>query len=54
METKSKMQLKIYDNLSLGQTASPLDRIDKSVAIDRTASDFDNANEKAKKIKRLI
>ena len=38
----------------LGQTVPPFDSIGKSSAIDRTASDFDNANEKVKKIKKLI
>ena len=48
------MERKIDENVHLGQTASPFDRIGKSSAIDRTPSDFDNANEKVKKIKRLI
>ena len=38
----------------LGQTVPPFDSIGKSSAIDRTASDFDNANEKVTKIKKLI
>lgn len=53
MKTK-KMQWKINNNVHFGQTVSPFDSIGKSAAIDRAASDFENANEKVKKIKRLI
>ena len=48
------MQQKISDNVHLGQTISPFDSIGKSAAKDRIASDFDNANEKVIKIKRMI
>ena len=48
------MQQEIDKIVNLGQIVSPFDSIGKSLAIDRTASEFDNANEKLKKIKRLI
>ena len=47
------MQRKIDENVHLGQTVSPFDRIGKSSAIDRTPSDFDNANEKVKKNQKV-
>ena len=53
-KTKKKIQLKIDNNEHLGQTLSLFDSIGKSAAIDSTASDFGNTNEKVKKIKRLI
>ena len=48
------MQQKIDDNGHLSETVSLFDSIGKSAAIDRTSSDFDNTNEKVKKIKILI
>ena len=48
------MQRQINDNIHLGQTVTPFESLRKSSAIDRTASDFDNANQKVKKIKKLI
>ena len=48
------MQRKIDKNVHLGQTVSTFDTIGKSSAIDRTASGFEKASEKVKKIKRLI
>ena len=53
-KTKKKMKQKIDDNGHLSETVSPFDSIGKSAAIDRTSSDFDNTNEKVKKIKILI
>ena len=47
------MQRKIEETY-LGKTVTSLGIIGKSKAIDRAASDFDNANEKVQKIKRLI
>ena len=49
-----KMQRKIDNNMHLGQTVSPFHSIGSSSAIHRRASDFDNANKKAKKINRLV
>ena len=46
------MQRETDKNVHLDQTVSC--RISKSSAIDRTVSDFDNANKKVKKIKKLI
>ena len=53
-QKQKKIQLKIDNNEHLGQTLLLFDSIGKSAAIDSTASDFGNTNEKVKKIKRLI
>ena len=45
------MQREINDTIHLGQTMSPFGSIGKSSAVDRTASDFNNATDKVKKIK---
>ena len=42
------MQREISNRVFLGQTASPLDDVGLSSAIDRTASDFIDAGEKVK------
>ena len=43
--------MQINNNLHLGQIFTPFESVGKSLAIDKTASDFDNANQKVKKIK---
>ena len=43
------MQREISDKLFLGNTASQLDDIGRSSAIDRTASNYNDAKEKDKK-----
>ena len=48
------MQREISDKLFLGNTASQLDDIGRSSAIDRTASNYNDAKEKDKKIEGLI
>ena len=48
------MQREISDNVKLGSSVTPLQNVRKSPAVDKTASDFDNANLKVKKIRRLI
>ena len=48
------MQREISNRVFLGQTASPLDDVGLSSAIDKTASDYTDAGEKVKKIKELI
>ena len=48
------MQREINDNVKIGSSIPPFQSVEKNTAIDKTASDFDNANLKAKKITRLI
>ena len=48
------MQKDIGDDAHIGQSVTPFQSVDKSVAVDKTASGFDNANLKVKKIRRLI
>ena len=45
------MQREIRDNVKLGSSVTPLQNVGKSPAVDKTASDFDNANLKVKKIR---
>ena len=46
--------MKINDNIHLGQTINPFESVGHFSAINRTASDFNNANKTVKKIKRLV
>ena len=48
------MQREISNKVFLGNTVSPLDDIGRSSAIDRTASNYNDAKEKVKKIRELI
>ena len=48
------MQREISDNVKMGSSVTPFQSLGKSSAIDKTASDFGNANLKIKKIRRLI
>ena len=48
------MQREISDRAFLGQTVSPYENGGRSSAIDRTASNYDDAKEKVKKISELI
>ena len=51
------MQRKIGTEIELGKTVktvSPFDSIGASLAIDRTASNFLNADEKVKKLRKFI
>ena len=48
------MQKEIGDEIHLGATVSPFKNVGGSSAIDRTASDYNDAKEKAKRIKNLI
>ena len=48
------MQRGISDKIFLGNTVSPLNDIGWSSAIDRTASNYNDAKEKVKKIRELI
>ena len=45
------MQKDIGDNVHIGQSVMWFQSIGKSVAVDKTASDFDNANLKIKNCK---
>ena len=46
------MQREISNRIFLGQTVSPFDDIENSSAIDRTASNYNDAKDKVKKNKR--
>ena len=48
------MQGEISDDVEIGDSVTSFQSIGKSAAIDKTASDFDNANLKVKKIRRPI
>ena len=48
------MQHKISNNVHLGQTVLAFDSVGGVSSIDRTASDFDTAREKVKKLKRFV
>ena len=48
------MQREISDKVFLGNTVSPLDDTGRSSAIDRTASNYNDAKEKVKRIRELI
>ena len=48
------MQREISNDLKIGSLVTPFQSVRKSPVVDKTASDFDNANLKAKKIRRLI
>ena len=48
------MQKDIGDNVHIGQSVMWFQSIGKSVAVDKTASDFDNANLKIKKLQGLL
>ena len=48
------MQREISNRVFLGQITSPLDDVQHSTAIDRTASDYTNPGEKVEKIRELV
>ena len=48
------MQREIGDEIRLGSTVSPFDNIELSSAIDRTASNYVDAKNKVKKVRKLI
>ena len=48
------MQRKIGDDVPLGKTVSAFSSVGYVPSIDKTASDFDSAREKVKKLKRLV
>ena len=48
------MQHEIGTNVNTGQTVSPFESVGNVPSIDKTASDFDTAHEKVKKIKWLL
>ena len=48
------MQQEISNDVKIEILVSPFQSVGKSPAVDKIASDFDNANLKVKKIKRLI
>ena len=48
------MQQEISDDVKIGSSVTPFQSVRKSPAVDKTASDFESANLKIKKIRRLI
>ena len=48
------MQREISNDVKIGSSVTLFQIVGKSPAIDKTASDFDNANLKVKKTRRLI
>ena len=48
------MQKDIVDDVHIGESVTPFQSTSKSTMVDKTASDFDNANLKVKKVGRLI
>ena len=48
------MQREISDDVKIGSSVTPFQSVGKTPPINKTASDFDNANLKGKKIRRLI
>ena len=48
------MQQEISNNVKIESLVTPLQSIGKSPAVEKTTSDFDNANLELKKIRRLI
>ena len=48
------MQQEISDNVKIGSSVTPFQSFGKSLAVHKTALDFDNVNLKVKKIRRLI
>ena len=48
------MQREISDDVKIGASVTPFQSIGKAPAIDKNASDFDNANLKVKNLKQLI
>ena len=48
------MQREISDEVKIGNSVTPFQSVGKIPAVDKTPSDFDNANLKLKKIRGLI
>ena len=48
------MQKDIGDDVHIGQSVTPFQSVGKPAAINKTTSDFDNANLKVEKNRRLI
>ena len=48
------MQQEIGDEVHIGESVTPFKCVGKLAAIDKIASDFDNASLKVKKVRRLI
>ena len=48
------MQQEISNNVKIGSSVTPFQSVRKSLAVKKTASDFDNTNLKITKIRRLI
>ena len=48
------MQWEISDDVKIGSLVTPFQSVGKFPVVDKTVSEFDNANSKVKKIRRLI
>ena len=48
------MQREISDDVKIGSSVTPFQSVGMSPAVDKTGSNFNNANLKVKKIRRLI
>ena len=48
------MKWEISNDVKIGSSVMPFQSVRKSPAVDKMASDFDNANLEVKKIRRLI
>ena len=48
------MKWEISNDVKIGSSVLPFQSVGKSPAVDKTASDFDNAKLEVKKIRRLI
>ena len=48
------MQHEVGTNINLEKTVPPFESVGNISSIDKTASDFDTAREKVKKLKRLV
>ena len=48
------MQRETGDEVHIGESVMPFKSVGKPAAINKTASDFDNASLKVKKIRKLI
>ena len=47
------MQREISDDVKIGSSVTPFQSVGKSPAVDKTASDFDNANLKVRRLEDL-
>ena len=53
-QKQKKRERQIGTNINLGKTVSPFGSFGNVPSIDKTASDFDKARKKVKKLKKLV